>query len=298
MKDIVVFSQNRNFFGAQIVLIPLLMALRNKYPGCRITLFTRNPVSLVLNQVPGLLDDIYIENNRWAVALEYKKRDPDFSLVFRKRSLFIGLISLIMSRGETIGFCTNLNSRIFSRCKVDMRDVYRANNYLSFIGEELQDSYLDSGDKGKEGMIYLIPGAGAPYKEWGLHNYLELADKLAQDLDQDRIQFILGKKEEQHIAAIEDKGFSVQFNLSLDVLIARFKKAELVVANDCGPSHIAQIFSHKYVILYSNEKLDADRVVREWFYPRADCNFLIGDEGKPLGTLKLEKVYRMAKSLL
>jgi len=254
-------------------------------------------VSLVLSQVPGLLDDIYIEKNRWAVALEYRKRNPDLSLVFRKRSLFISLMTLIMSKGETLGFCTNLNRRIFSRCVSDKRDVYRANNYLSFIGEELKSSYLDAEDKAKEGMVYLIPGAGAPYKEWGVQNYLELADKLAQDLDRDRIQFILGKKEEWYIAAIENKGFSVQFNLPLDVLIDRFKKADLIVANDCGPSHIAQIFSHKYVILYSNEKLDAERVVREWFYPRSECDFLIGGEGKPLGTLKVEKVYQMTKSL-
>ena len=140
MKNIVIFSQNRNFFGAQVVLIPLLMALRIKYPGCYISLFSRNPVSLVLSQVPGLLDDIYIEKNRWAVALEYRKRNPDLSLVFRKRSLFISLMTLIMSKGETLGFCTNKNRQIFSRCVSDKRDVYRANNYLSFIGEELQGS--------------------------------------------------------------------------------------------------------------------------------------------------------------
>lgn len=53
--------QNREFFGAQIVHIPLIKALKAQYPKHHITLFTKHTVSKVLSY---LVDEIVIEQSK------------------------------------------------------------------------------------------------------------------------------------------------------------------------------------------------------------------------------------------
>ena len=298
MKNIVIFSQNRNFFGAQIVLIPFLMSLRTKYPGYQIVLFSRNPVTRVLSQVPGLIDNLFIETNKFTTFQHYRKYKPDLTFVFRKNSTFISIMTFLFKNGESVGFSTNINRMLFSRCVTDNRKVYRANNYLSFIGQELGQLAMTEDKNNDGGPICLIPGAGAKHKEWGINNYLDLARRLSSSGWQDKIHFILGEKETGLIEAIEKEGFSVLFDRNIDELIDLFKQARLVVANDCGPSHIAQIFTQKYIILYSNKNQDADQVIEEWFYSQKGCFSIVGEPGKSISSISVSKVYQLIRNNL
>ncbi len=292
MKKVVLYLQNRDFFGAQINHIPLLKELRDRYPDSKIYIFSKHKISAILKSL-NLADEIVFEKSKIDTFLKYLKINPSVTINLRKKSSFINLYISLLNFNTKIGFETPLTKRFFTSVKKHNPNIYRAKNYLNLF-----DSKLDAYKTNSVKRVTIIPGAGGEFKIWDIENYILLADRLKKRYSDYEISFILGEKEKNFKDKLSNKNFKIYYNLEINQLFKTISESELTIANDCGPSHIAQISNNSHIILYSDEKNDANTVIREWFNDKKNSHFLIGEKNKSINTIKVDEVFNLAKNVL
>jgi len=289
MKKIVIFMQNREFFGAQVVHIPLIKVLKARYPQHHITLFSKHQVSKVLS---SFVDEIVIERSKWHGLREYFAIGADVTINLRKKSSFINFYIALLNRQTKIGFTTPLTKLCFTQNKAHNPTTYRASNYLNLMDETMK--YESSS---KVQRICIIAGAGEDFKIYPIRSYIELATKLKKRYPEYEIAFVLGQKESALQEYIKEP-FKVYFDCEIEKLFEVISTSSLVVSNDCGPSHIAQISDVANIILYSDEKGNADKVVQEWFNPKDNAIYLSSEKNKKIATIEVQDIFREATKLL
>ena len=114
--------------------------------------------------------------------------------------------------------------------------------------------------------IVLMPGGGAgEYKRWPIEHYVALADLFKSTvLPQARFCFVMGPDEaEQHrwLQSLGRSDFVYLMTRPIADIAKAVTGAKLVVANDCGPSHLAQFSGVPYVGVFHESN-------REWFWAR------------------------------
>lgn len=294
MKNIVVFLQNRDFFGAQIVHIPLLKFLRKKYIGCKIYIVSKHKVSNLLINL-SIADEIIYDKNKLSTFYSYIKINPNITINLRKNSSFINFYVSLFNFKKKFGFKTFLTNLFFSKSYKHNNKIYRSINYLNIIDINLFD-YSIKKDINKR--ISIIPGAGDDFKIWDIKNYIEVAKYLKDKYNNYEICFIIGEKEKDFLNQIDKNEFKVYFNLEINKLFNIIETSELTIANDCGPSHIAQISNNKYLILYSNKDNDAKGVIKEWFNPTKNGLYIIGENNKDINSINKKEVIDKSIELL
>ena len=111
-----------------------------------------------------------------------------------------------------------------------------------------------------------MPGGGAgDFKRWPIQHYVTLADLLKPALPlQSTFCFVLGPDEaEQYrwLQSLERTDFVYLMTRPLNDIATAVLSAKVVVANDCGPSHLAQFSGVPYVGVFHQSN-------REWFWTR------------------------------
>lgn len=294
MKKIVVFLQNRDFFGAQIVHIPLLKYLKEKYIGYKLYIVSKNKISnLLVNLL--IADEIIYDKNKFSTFYTYIKINPDITINLRKNSSFINLYVSLFNFNKKFGFETFLTKLFFTKTYKHNKDIYRAVNYLNIINKNLFDY---NKKEQTEKRIIIIAGAGGDFKIWDINNYIKVAEYLKQKYSNYEICFIIGEKEKKFIDKIDNNKFKIYFNLEINKLFNIIETSELTIANDCGPSHIAQISNNKYLILYSNENNDANGVIKEWFNPTKNGLYITGEDNKNINSINIKEVIKKSIELL
>jgi len=114
--------------------------------------------------------------------------------------------------------------------------------------------------------IVLMPGGGAgDYKRWPIEHYVALADFLKSKLvPQASFCFVMGPDEAEQYRWLQSLGrsdFVYLMTRPLSEIAKAVMDAKLVVANDCGPSHLAQFAGVPYVGVFHESN-------REWFWTR------------------------------
>lgn len=126
-------------------------------------------------------------------------------------------------------------------------------------------------------QIVLMPGGGAgDYKRWPIEHYVALADLLKPTLmPQASFCFVLGPDEAEQYRWLQSLGRS-DFVYLMTRPLAEIAKAvmgaKLVVANDCGPSHLAQFAGVPYVGVFHESN-------REWFWARETSADVLPQDG-------------------
>ncbi len=109
-------------------------------------------------------------------------------------------------------------------------------------------------EKNIEGDFLIIhPGAGSQAKKWPLENFFEVGKKLRDEGFSIVITGSQGEKDEaQNLAeSIGSSAVSVAGELSLAELIALISQAQLFIAGDTGPLHLASALGTPFVAVYS-----------------------------------------------
>jgi len=132
----------------------------------------------------------------------------------------------------------------------------------------LSDSSAEPPSAGdtKAQQIVLMPGGGAgDYKRWPIEHYVALADLLKSTLmPQASFCFVMGPDEAEQYRWLQSLGrsdFMYLMTRPLSEIAKAVMGAKLVVANDCGPSHLAQFAGVPYVGVFHESN-------REWFWAR------------------------------
>ena len=290
MKRIVVISQNRGFFGAQIVHIPLLRALKELHPESKIYFFSKNSVSKKL-LILGVIDEIVMEKSKNNFLTNYIKINPDITINLRGKSLFHILSIIIFNRKTKIGFSGFLSNLFFDISKKSNTSIYRAKNYLSLIDKEIPYKVTE-----KKKKVILIPGAGEDHKIWDINNYIKIAELIKTSFNDFKIIFILGEKERKLTGLLKKYTFYIGRSVNED--FNEIENSSLVIANDCGPSHIAHISDVNIITILSNEFNNAEGITNEWVNTGEKCCVIKAEESKSINYITVDTVFKEAKKIL
>ncbi|MBP6019243.1 MAG: glycosyltransferase family 9 protein [Burkholderiaceae bacterium] len=277
MSDSVVFLRSMQYFGDQLAAYPLLYQLKQCRPDHKIRVVAHDPVQAYYADLPWV--DEFIQADRFidkyraitkktnlVMALHHSSekygalallRWPALRLGFKNQRVtdFVWNHSWPKDMDEYIGLA-NLN---LLRRTYDFAPEVAARGCMAAIAAGAQAS-TSTAD------VVMMPGGGAgQFKRWGVRNYVALADQLKTVLGQDAsFCFILGPAEVEETAYLQSLA-RPDFQLLISQPIADIAyvalHSRLIVANDCGPSHLAQNTCRPYVGLFNEPNL-------EWFWSR------------------------------
>jgi len=294
--NISIFLQNRPHFGTTIIHVPLIYSLQSYYPQANIFLFSKNESTNMLTEILNI-KNVFVNTNRFVEIYQYTKINSDITISLRKNSSFLSLMISLLNRKEKYGLNNKITSLFFTKTSQYQDIQYRACNFLNLLPKKIPKQYFTLP---KKNHLTIIPAGEYLFKHWKIENYLELADMLHVRYPEYHIFFLLGQREKKYIPIINNHSSTYKTYLSLDLpsLINIIQSSQLVIANDCGPAHIAQISDVANLILYSNQKSSAIATAGEWFRKKANSSYIIGENLKSIDSISVKEVYALAiKSL-
>jgi lipopolysaccharide heptosyltransferase II len=280
MKNILVSTPN--WLGDVIFSTPVFQALKENYPGVRVTVFCVPRVKDVLTLCPSVDETIIYDEGgqgrplfaKMALVAKLGQRHFDMVLVLRpsfSRSLMFALAGI----PRRIGFASKSSAFLLSRA-LDMNgndSLHRADVYLKLIeAENLKVTDRSShlaipeelhrrsavllnarGLKPKEPYAVLNTGGNWDLKQWPWESFAELAGRITREMGV-RIVLPGSLKDVERVERIANRsGVSpvlVAGGTDLLELAAIMAGAEFVVSADSGPLHLAAAVGSRVVGIF------------------------------------------------
>jgi ADP-heptose:LPS heptosyltransferase len=305
---IAVLGPNKPFWGARIVLVPFLRALRNLYPGATVRLHSPvRPTAELLRW--GLIDEhrTYRRAAWTRVLADLRRWWPDRVYNLRRKSAGMCLATAAAG-GRRIGYAEGLLTRFLDERAVYDSHVYLATRYLALVDESVRGGSdarsvplfrqwmterIGAADDTARHLL-LLPGAGNAEKKWPLERFLELARALGTDAG-GRAVCVIGPGEPAERSALAGGGdVEVVDSPRVDALLRLVESASLVVANDNGPSHLAQLSGRRFLGLYRA----GWSTVEDWFLDRPNADLLVTEPETGMDSLSVDAVAAAARSVL
>ncbi len=256
-------------FGDLIMARPAVQAVRKRYGDCRID-FLGNPGSLpvlakdqwITNLIPFPSKSKNFSSSLRVLATLLKLRalrydlllllQPVLSRESHKRLLF--LVKLVSAR-HSIGRRSDFGETFLDTAVPEDPLLHEVERMLSVAecghsGERTSYEYLLPDTLGKRKSSFhdserpyavLGPGGTKRTRRWQIRNFLELARRLS-DLEMD-VVFIGDRAERELLSGMEDvlppRTFDLTGRTALEELASIMRGAEIVIANDSGPMHLA-----------------------------------------------------------
>jgi ADP-heptose:LPS heptosyltransferase len=147
----------------------------------------------------------------------------------------------------------------------------------------------------KNPVCFMPGGIEGEFKRWGIDNFIALYNALETDGSADFVYFVLGSDEKEYVSVIESvlspDNHAILMNGSLADIVAVVDAVTCTVANDCGPSHIAQLLRVNYVALFGWKYENPIKTMQEWFYSTRNSIALLPDEReRDIKTIPVTKV--------
>lgn len=304
---VVVFVENRPFFGALLVHAPLLGELRRRHPGRRIVLGAPFAAAELLCEL-GAADVLHRYGRSWAGVRDFlRAARPEAVYLLRPHSLWLSAAVGFCGAPQRVGFRSGGGRLLLSRAVRHDVSVYRPRNYLSLLpGLPFETVALDgrfrelaaASDRSelpRRPFVAVLPGGGGgAFKLWGVERFLAVCSALAAADRRLRFLFVLGRDEARLRPAIESALAADRVSVLVDAPVATLAAAALAagaaLGNDCGPGHIFQMCGCPYVCVMSNLDGRAAARVAEWV-DTANRPFVeISLPGEPITAIAVERV--------
>jgi ADP-heptose:LPS heptosyltransferase len=313
MVNIAIFAPNKSFYGHLILQIPFLHHLKLKHPESKITIYsTVSQVSLFKNL--GFCDEIFIYKKggaNFGLVTQMLRQKPAVIYNLRPYSAYIQLIIGLFYKAYKVGFSSGLGSKlIYNKVRDYNSTIYKSCLYLSLLDKQFAEDSFAYFDQFKETLPFketniftFMPGGGeGEHKKWGIHNFLSLSASILKDIPDSRIVFILGPMEKEEAQLIKESNlvdkFTVYISPEISTIASITKNSVVVVANDCGPSHIAQMMDCNYIGVWGWEKQRPIIRIAEWSYTSEKSLQIVAKYGMSIKTISSKRVLRSIKSIL
>lgn len=242
--------------GGQIVAFPLLYALHQHMPQARLRVVARDPVERDYAALPWPVEFVCVDG--WLDHYRALGRNTDLMMALHYTSERYGVLAAMARPKLRLGFA---NKRFTDRVWTHSRDK-NYNEYLAVANVQLLRRIFDIdieqnaracfqtlAENAQTAIeptdVVLMPGGGAgAYKRWGLNNFLRLLELLAARFGPGlTATFVMGpdeRDEYERLSALAVPNVRLMMTRPLAEIAAVCLTARLIVANDCGPSHVAQ----------------------------------------------------------
>jgi heptosyltransferase II len=291
--------------GDLAMLTPFLKNLRLHYPLARIALLA-NPRVAPLLEGQGLVDEVILVKVPWAQHMSrWKKyvsrhwlaflgclrvvRSRRFDLGFSGRAdvrdNFLMWVTRVRRRvgygfGYGGSFLTDIVSADLTRPHQSDRwlrllehlgkPVIDGRSELKVLPEERQAArrlLAELGIAQSEMLVGVHPGARNPVRQWGEHNFLEVAARLSASFPLKILWF-----HEPGSPAPPSRQGIIPIALPLREFLAVASQCRLFVCNDTGPMHLAAAVGAPVVAVFGP-------TMAAWFGPRAAGSTVVAHDG-------------------
>jgi len=292
---IALFVQNRDFFSTRLIQLPLLDALRGAAADTRLVVYAPYR-STGLFRVGGLADEVrHYRHGIFRLRAELRRENYDLIVSLRPQSAWLNLAIGSSGAARRAGYRGPLAGPLFTHLQARDSGIYRATSYLRLaealgLGGSLDGVFLRlaASAEAERGVLpnalryCLMPGGGES-RRWGMANFLALAAWLAREEPAARFDWVLGDDERDYPALIGASPLAARSRLLYKAGIGEVAQSALasraVVANDCGPAHIAQMLARPTVMIFSDHDRDAATRSAEWFNPQPRARLLCSAPG-------------------
>jgi len=299
--------------GDHLVLLPLFDGLARRFPGCRIMAASRHEMIRVAAD-HGFIDEVVLYRRVDLELLRSVRRfAPQVSVCMRRRSPRANLCFGRLSGARcTVGYRGDANWLWHTHLTPFREHEYRARRHLASLealgasgdlrGTVRRLAKTSSWQPRSRPYGVLCPGGAWDRKQWGAARYAEVAGRLAE-LHPDLAWYaVLGPREMEQGCADDYRDLPVQIdvvaNAPIDDLARIFMDARIVIANDCGPAHLAQMAGTPTVQPFDNSDGLNEIVIRSWFDPRPGAICLTPREQAPIDRVSVEAVFEASHQVL
>lgn len=279
MKKILVV--NVNWLGDVIFSTPVFKALKHLYPSAKISCLAVPRVKEVLEHCP-FVDEVIVYDDRKNLgsllgkfALIFKLRCHSFDSVFLlHRSMTRALLMFLAGIPVRVGFRSAKQSCFLTHAVIPSPiALHRSDEYLQVVegfgvpvtdrrcelAVSPEDSFIvgekliTSGIGNNEQFLIINPGGNWDKKRWPPALFSELARRLIKEFGWKVI--ISGGPGDIALAhQIADASHADPIvwagQTSLGGLAALYEKAQFVISNDSGPSHVASSVGTDVIVLF------------------------------------------------
>lgn len=300
MSDTVVYIRSQPQFGDQVVAFPTLYQLKQWWPNKRLRVVAKDDVGRYYTSLPWV--DDFVRVSSFGDHVRCLPLRATASINLHHSSERYGLVSMLRRPLLRMGFRNNrLSDRAWTHSHpknigeyIGLANLRLLTTYRSFDPQQAAlNCFREIADQRKRPVapvdVVMIPGGGSgAFKRWSIAHYVRLADLIKEQLGRGtQFSFVLGPDEVAELELINSLGrpeFRVEYCRSIPELSALMLRARLIVANDCGPSHIAQGVGVPYVGVFNEPN-------PEWFWQRPGARDVVPDvAGAGINTIAPEKV--------
>lgn len=270
-----------NWIGDVIFSTPFIRAVRNLYPDGYIVCLLHPRCREVLEANPRL-DEIIIYDEEGVhrglfgkirLIMELRKKHFDVAFILH-RSFTKALIAFLSGIKERVGYPTKNRAMLLTKIVEEPVDgkhkveyflnIARAAGarpkdvaYEFFVREEdrrsIRQFLSENGIAESDRVVVMCPGGNWDPKRWPKENFAKLGDMLSEKLGAKIV--VSGAAKDMNLAsAIKDmmkkKPVISCGRTTLKELGALLERADLVIANDTGPMHLAVAVRSKVIALF------------------------------------------------
>lgn len=292
MDRILVF--NVNWMGDVIFSSPVFKALKEAYPGAKISCLAVPRVKDVLENIP-CVDEviIYDEKGRHSglfskMKLIRRLRKEKFDVAFLlHRSLTRALLAFLAGIPKRVGYDTKRRGVFLTHKIKPLEGVpHRADHYLNVIESfgvkvrgrasilnvredacrQVERMLKDGGVEDGDFFVVVNPGGNWDLKRWPKESFCLLTERLIRDCDTKVV--ISGAPKDAALAEeiclhlkVKVKPVILAGKTDINQLMALMKKAGLVISSDSGPLHIANSLGTDVIGIFgpTSEKITGPR---------------------------------------
>ena len=272
---------NVNWVGDVLFSTPFIRAVREANPDAYIACLLHPRCSQMLEANPRLNEIIIYDEEgvhkslfgKWQLIKELKAKKFDTAFLLH-RSFTKALITYLAGIGERIGYPTKNRGGILTKTiEEPSEELHKVEYFLNIArasGIEVKDPsyefFIQDADRKfigellrKEGvadkdfLVVLCPAGNWDPKRWPRENFARLGDELAEKFAA-RIVLSSAQKDAGLVKEIASVMSTVPIvsagRTDLKQLAALLERANLVVANDTGPMHMAVAVGAKTIALF------------------------------------------------
>ncbi|MGO3345104.1 MAG: glycosyltransferase family 9 protein [Marinomonas sp.] len=298
----IVLLRNRPHFGAQITTIPTLRFFKQHCNDeSTLTLLSRYKVEWIFKQLPWVDKYVYSESyfselkelnnagnllnlrpsNRLPVLL-YKtiKNGQIFDLV---KYYFEGFTS------HQYSIMNDQEYRAVNYLKIFIQDDIELANALALPFYELANTSILSINSAPIKILMMPGGGGGEFKKWGLLNFIKAGQKASKLLGKAcHLHILIGPDETEELHIMNTQFTNVEniflhTSLPIKDISKLVSLCDITIANDCGPSHIAQCMQKPYIGLFKKTN-------PEWFLSRVKSIEVTPNDNQDIKTIQVELV--------
>lgn len=308
IDEAVVFIRSMRFWGTQLVSYPVLYQIKHWWPDCKITVVGKDPLHQHYEPLPWV--SRFVNANTLGELIKTVTPDIDLMLSLHAESETYGIISFLKRPKFRLGFkngrITDFTwNRTYPKDRkeyIALANMHLLNSLKPFDPESaargcLQDLAEPESEHLPSDLILMLPGGGdGAYKRWPIQSFHELYLRLKTNGFQSQtFGYVLGPDEQEEAAFLKQlllPDVLLFENCTIGELSRLMLGAKLIVANDCGPSHLAQFSCVPYVCVLHEPN-------PEWFWQRPYSRFVIPRNGSTeISHVRVEDVAKACIELI